>query len=436
MIYIILSCLYFFFNKKKDSITSVLVGILCVTSVAAYFVGRQPDFEIDTIFLTFYTAILLFILFRSFRGYSNLTSYSFSGIDRGRLITVEKATTILGVVVIIVYIYILTQIFSLLLLGSITVQEHKNEGGAAALWNTMVPHFFITLGNIIAPLGYFFLSLHFCYLVNGNSKKAAKFFVLSLCLVLNGLIALSRSVSTQYVLLYATILFCILPLLNKKTKRKVFSIAIVLLGGIIICMAVISTSRFSEYYTRESTTKEAIVDETEQPLLFSLLDYFSQWEENGLIIMKRHKPEYNSWGLYNSCGLAVQIQQTLYGAENVNNARNKKYDAILKEQQSAFHGLVSRLIYDFGFIGTILFILLYARIVRKLGPSNGNLSFKSLLSLTVILPACVVFWVGNGFSSLNLDLAIIYTFLIYKFVTHSDRKIVHAKGRRVVMDIK
>lgn len=392
------------------------MGILLFSSVAAYFVGRQHDFEFGTILLTLYTAVLLFILFRGFRNYSDITSCSFSGINRSKLDLVEKVTSIMGIIVLIVYIYILTQIFSQLLLGAITVQEHKNEGGAAATWDAMVPHIFITLGNFIAPLGYFFLSLHFYYLVKRDVKKAVKYFILSLCLVLNGLIALSRSVSVQYVLLYATILFCILPLLNKKLKKSVFTIALVLLGVIVFGLGVISNTRFSDYYTREFTEKKAILDETKQPTLFSTLDYFAQWEEDGLIIMKRHKPEYNSWGLYNCSGLAIQIQQKLYGAQQVNDARDLKYNAILKEQRSCFHGIVARLVYDFGFVGTILFIILYSNIIFKLGPKRGVLSFKSLLSLTIVLPACVVFWAGNEFSSLNLDLAIIYSYIIYKFV--------------------
>ncbi len=422
MIYIILTCLYFIRNKNKNSIVSILMGILLFSSVAAYFVGRQHSFDFTTLLLVAYTAVLLWILFRGFRSYSNLTTCSYSGINKSRLDTVEKVTTVFGVIVLIVYVYILTQIFSQLLLGAITVQEHKNEGGAAAVWDAMVPHIFITLGNFIAPLGYFFLSLHFYYLVKRDIKKAIKFFILSLCLVLNGLIALSRSVSVQYVILYATILFCVLPLLTTKLKKRVFVIALVLLGLIVFGLGVISNTRFSDYYTREFTEKKAILDETKQPTLFSVLDYFAQWEEDGLIIMKRHKPEYNSWGLYNCSGLAVQIQQKLYGAEKVNNERNKKYDAILKEQRSCFHGLISRLVYDFGFIGTILFILLYSQIIYKLGPRKGVLSFKSLMSLTIVLPACVVFWAGNEFSSLNLDLAIIYSFTIYKYVAFPQKK--------------
>ncbi len=422
MIYIILTTLYFIYNKNKNSITSVLMGILLFSSVATYFVGRQHGFDFTTLILVSYTAILLWILFRGFRSYSNLTTCTLIGINRKRLDTVEKVTTFFGIIVLIIYVYILTQIFSQLLSGAITVQEHKNEGGAAAVWDAMLPHIFITIGNFVAPLGYFFLALHFYYLIKKDIKKAIKFFLLSLCLVLNGLIALSRSVTVQYVLLYATILFFVFPLLNGKTKKNVFVFAFVLLGILVYGLGIISNSRFSDYYNREFTEKKAILDETEQPTLFSTFDYFAQWEEDGLIIMKRHKPEYNSWGMFNCSGLAVQIQQVLYGANKVNVERNIKYNAILKEQRSAFHGIISRLIYDFGFLGTIIFILLYSNIIFKLGPKKGVLSFKSLLALTLVLPPCVVFWAGNEFSSLNLDLAIIYSYVIYKYIASSPKK--------------
>jgi oligosaccharide repeat unit polymerase len=400
---------------------TVLMGILLFTSVAAYMVGRQPGWDFSTVIYTIYIAILLYILFRGFRNYSDVNKIETGSINLSRLSLVENVTTFLGILVIIVYAYILSQILPMLIMGTIAVQEYKNEGGAADVWETMVPHSLITIGNFVAPLGYFFLSLHFYYLVKRNFKKAIKYFLLSFCLVLNGLVALSRSVSAQYIILYVTVLFFLLPLLSKKMKKGVAIVAIVMLGAIVVGLGVISDSRFSDYYTKDSKN-EAILDETEQTTLFSALDYFAQWEENAPIILERHKFEYNSWGLYNCSGLALMIQKKLYGGEKINNERLAKYDRILGEQKSRFHGIVARLVYDFGFLGTILFIILYSNMIFRLGPQKGTVTFKTLVSLTLLLPPCVVFWAGNEFISLNLDLAIIYSLIIYKFVSKSPKQ--------------
>ena len=421
MIYIILTFFYFIFNKHRHSIMSVLMGILLFTSIATYLVGRQPGWEFSTVMYTLYIAALLYILFRGYRNYSDISSIATGDFNQSRLDLVEKVTTIFGILVILVYAYILSQIFPMLMVETIAVQDYKNEGGAAEVWETMVPHILITIGNFVAPLGYFFLSLHFYYLVTRNFKKAIKYILLSFCLVLNGLVALSRSVSTQYIIMYVTILFFLMPLLSKKVRRGVSIVSLILLGALVLGLSVISDSRFSDYYTKQSKY-EAILYQTEQSTLFSAFDYFAQWEENAPIILENHKSEHNSWGLYNSCGLAVMVQKKLYGGAKVNEERSAKFEKILGEQKSKFHGIVARLVYDFGFIGTIIFILLYSNIIFRLGPKKGVITFKTLVALTLILPPCVVFWAGNEFAALNLDLAIIYSFVIYKFVANPHRK--------------
>ena len=139
--------------------------------------------------------------------------------------------------------------------------------------------------------------------------------------------------------------------------------------------------------------------------------------------MKNYKMGDLSWGMYNSSGLAVHIQKMIQGGDVVNEAREKKYRGeLLKEQASYFHGLPARLIYDFGYFGTVLFILLYAGLIRITGPKNGVLTFKSLIVLPVILPVCVVFWAGNTLASLALDMAIIYNIGIYYWIRRKPKK--------------
>lgn len=379
-------------------------------------VGRQPTGDFLTHACTLYIAILLYILFNSFKKYSNITKINFGEISQSRLHTLERITTILGIFVAVLYTYILAQTFPQLMLGSITVAEHKNEGGAADYWATLLPHFVITLGNFISPLGYLFLTLHFYFLIYNNKLKAIRYFLLSLIIVLNNLIALSRSATVQYILVYAAIFLFVARFLSKKTRTQIVKIASIIIGIVFLALMIISESRFGEYYTKQSNN-EAILSETKQPLLFSTIDYFAQWEENAPIIMRQFKWGDQSWGTFNCSGLAVQIQRTIYGSDKVNDARDKKYWGLLGHQSSYFHGLVARLIYDFGFIGTIIFILLYASIIKQTGPTNEVLHFKTLLSLPITLPVCVVFWAVNSLSSLMLDLAIIYNMIIYLWIT-------------------
>lgn len=283
-----------------------------------------------------------------------------------------------------------------------------------------IPSFFISISNLLSPLGYFFLTIHFYYLIKNRVKKTALYFLLSLLIALSGLLALSRSAMTQYILVYLTMFIFVSPLINRKIKKKITLMVCAFMLVIGMIFFTISESRFSESFIKKSLN-ESILDPYDQPLLFSTLDYFSQWQENGPIIMDMHKPEYCFWGLYNSSGLAVHIQKMMYGGNRVNNERNSTFYRILGYQSSSFHGNIARLIYDFGFIGSIFFILLYAYIIKKLRPKNGILSFRCLLFLPVILPFCIVFFAGNAFSSLSLNLAIIYAFLIDLFIIRRKR---------------
>lgn len=422
MIYILTSLYYFLFARRKSVIAIALFALLVFTSIAAYMVGRQPTGDILTHLCTLYCAVLLYILFNSFKGYSRISSISFGDISQSRLRTIERITTILGIFALLLYAYILSKTFTELLLGTITVQEHKNEGGATEFWSTLVPHSFITLGNFVAPIGYVFLSLHFYYLIKNESWKSVKYLLLSLVIILNGLIALSRSATVQYILEYSVIFLFVAPLINKKTRKKIIVGGSIVGGVILLALTVITQTRFESYYTKLSQNK-AIIDETKQPALFSALDYFAQWEENAPIIMKNYKMGDLSWGMYNSSGLAVHIQKMIQGGDVVNEAREKKYRGeLLKEQASYFHGLPARLIYDFGYFGTVLFILLYAGLIRITGPKNGVLTFKSLIVLPVILPVCVVFWAGNTLASLALDMAIIYNIGIYYWIRRKPKK--------------
>ncbi len=407
----------------KNSIATIVFGLLLISTISAYMVGRQPQMLFDVQLFSLYIAILLCLLLYSTRCFSNLSGITFWDVSITRLKKVEYITSIIGILSILLYLYILSKVFELLLLDQITVQEHKNEGGASDMFNTLVPHIFITIGNFFSPFGYFFLSLHFYYLVNKKLKRSLLFLLLSLLIILNGLIALSRSATVSYLLCYLAILYFVFPVLEKKMKR-----AFVVFGSVVGCvifsaLLIISDSRFSEYYTK-SSKNDAILDEKENPVLFSVFDYFSQWEEAGPMMLQRYHWGDQSWSLYNSNGLGVQIQKIMYGASYVNEAREKKYDKLIGDDiVSGFHGLIARGVFDYGFFGNFIFILVIVYCARRIAPHKNALNFKTILFLPVILPVIVNFWSGNALSGLSYDLAIIYNIVIWKYLKRNSRRL-------------
>ena len=172
----------------------------------------------------------------------------------------------------------------------------------------------------------------------------------------------------------------------------------------------ISESRFGERYNIESTP---LINEVEHPQLVSMLDYYSQWVYFGPKLLDRYHSSDLSYGLYNSSGLAVLIQQRIYGTQEVNNERDRKYYRVLGDLGSAFHGCIVRCVFDYGYVGTILFVLLNVYFIKKFRPRHGYISLKTLLSLPILISFCLGFFSGNSYSSLAINLAIIYMSIFY-----------------------
>lgn len=428
MIYLLFSVLHFI--KQKFSIFSVstfLFSLLVFSTISAYLTGRLLDLPMTYILYEFYIGAMLFILFSSWNNYSNIKGYDFADINEQKLKKIERIIIWVNSFVFIVDIILFVAVFSLLVSGVIHVTEFKNGGDSdlrQSVFAALIPPILTTLSFLLSPFGYFSLTLHFYYMIKKNAKKSILHLILSLTIFLVGVIGLSRSALVNYVIVYAIMFLFIVPLLSKQLFRKSI-LAILLFGGAIgYVFSTISEDRFGESFYIES---KSLIDEKENPELVSFLDYFSQWVYFGPKLMERYSgPSDLSWGLYNSSGLAVAIIQQAYGVENVNNALRKKYDKIIGETGSAFHGCVVRTIFDFGYLGTFVFILLNCYFTRKLGPKkNKIISFKTLLSMPLLLPFSIGFFSGSSYSQLNINLAMIFMWLIYKFSkSNKDEKVI------------
>lgn len=421
MTYIISSIIYYIkYGFSKSSIASLFFLLLIISSIAAFITGRLFELSGENILSEIYISILLYILFISWNNYRNVSKLDISDINLSKLIKVEKLLIFINSSIFIINVIVFVAVFSLLSSGLIEVNDYKNGGEGYMLISKLVPSYLVTLSNILSPLGYFSLSMHFFYLIKCNYYKAIFHLFLSLNIVLVSLFALSRSALVCYIIIYFFMLMFYLPLLNKRKIKKVM-LSVLLAGSFMgVVFASISNNRFGEKYNIES---KPLIDPNEYPQLVSYLDYFSQWEYFGPKIMEKYKFGEISWGMYNSFGLGVQIQQKIYGGVNVNEQRDKYYRKILGDDISAFHGNIARCIFDFGYSGTIIFILLNCYYNRKLGPKNKIIYYKTILALPLLLPFSVNFFTGNNFSQLPFNMAVIYSLIIYRILKQNKQNI-------------
>ena len=422
MIYLIVSIFGLFFVKGRYSISRYWFFLLLISSVCAFVVGRQHQTDVQTLIYVIYNVVLLYFLFYSYKDFSNLKGVESDGINFRKLHTLERIFGVLCFMAIIVNTYILYKVLNMLSSDIFTVQEFKNEGGAGEVYDSLVPHVLISFSNFVTPIGYLFIGLHFYYLITKDIKRSICFLFLSTVIILNGLMALSRSVTVQYILVYVCMLFFVFPLLSNHARSKIIRIGIVV--GVIIGFVffVISSSRFSEFYYKRSKN-EAMIDETTNPLLFSTLDYFSLWQENAPLLMDKYEFGHIYWGMFNSCGLAVQIEGRLgSGLTQKKAAREREFQKIMGDESNSFHGPIARLVHDFGWSGTILFILIMGVLIRKIQPTNGTAHFKTFFFLPLLLPFASSFFAGNVYGNLAIDLAVIYQLFIYQQIKKSSTK--------------
>lgn len=411
-------------NWKKKSISFYLFFLLFISSISAVLVGRQAILTVESLAYQIYISFALYVLFSSFNSYYDVSQIDTSRVSLKWLARFEKCIQIPSFLVILIDIYILITILPHLVAGYIVVNEFKNEGGvdSMAMFSSSVPHVLITLTNLFSPLGYICLSMHFYYLISGKVKKALIFLGLSMCIPFSGLISLSRSSTASYILLYMGMLFLFYPRLERRIKSTIRNTLITVGSAIIIVFLIISASKFGEIYSKKSENR-AYISEMDNPTLYSLFDYCGQWQELSIKPLTNYDSSQLGFGLYNSFGLGVHVLKEIYGAEYINEYfSNKMYYILNHDEWYGFHGSITMTILDFGYLGTLLFVYIFSRILRRNRPRGGVLSMKSLLIIPLMLPYCVTFFSGNAYSSIVLDMGIIFTFIIWEFIKYRKKK--------------
>ena len=116
MIYLVISIILLVKTWSKNSIATIVFGLLLLSSISAYMVGRQPQMKFEVQVYTLYIAFLLCLLLYSTRHFSDLGGFDFSDVCKMRLKKVELITSVFAIITVLLYIYILSKVFELLLL--------------------------------------------------------------------------------------------------------------------------------------------------------------------------------------------------------------------------------------------------------------------------------------------------------------------------------
>lgn len=417
MLFIFIIFLFIFiFSLKKKSLVTLFSGIVTASLFGSFFLGRKLEIENGgDLMLVFFILFLLLSIILPWKDYYGVKQII--GIGENKLRVLQFI-----LIPINIFVFIILLITTIVVLTTVSdINEFKYaEGVSQEFYYNFLPFnvSFFNIAILVYYFAYFMLPLHFYYLYKKNSKLALLYFVLSLNIVLYGLTFFSRAVLIHYIFLYFGFLWLLYGALSSKTKRSIKMGGLVISGIGLLYFISVSVQRFEEdenlskIYYKNIPVEAPIQD----PVLYSYLDYSSQWAFNGYEVMKLYGDEYFAGQITFQPINSILSQ---FGIGDYEYFKYWKYRAKLwpKHYSYSFNGYPAYTLYDYGVFGSIIFSLLFVFIVRKNKPKNGSLSLLNLFVITLIiqLPLLAIFYSQMGGIIIPVFLLIpIYLFSKYK----------------------
>lgn len=301
--------------------------------------------------------------------------------------------------------YIVRESISYILSGNVSITEYKNQGEAARLIRIWFHPGLVFYVNLVSGAGTIAILYQFYFL---NSKKyflSILFFLLSLNPLLVGMHGLSRSSAAQFVLMYSCLYLYIYPSLLKDVRSKCNSLLLLLGIFVLSAFLFVSFYRFSDsdFY---QIPKDSII---QNKLLYSILDYFSQWVVNGISVLKSFSLNDMWYGKSSISIFDYFVERLGFSVESYLEIRS----ATLGIYSSKFNGLIATLVYDYSHIGTIYFVCFFAFIVRIISSRGNHLNGYSLPLIGFLLSIPVLFFSNNYLSNEVFSLSGIYAALFF-----------------------
>jgi oligosaccharide repeat unit polymerase len=414
---ILLVCLillFFFFNFRKPlSPALVLMGIyggsvICGLLLIQEFGFRSPFDALNVVFMA--VMISLFIL------PWNQFKYKTTTILEPDLEKVRKLTYLLLAVNGVIFLLFVLICYTAF--GEVTDFSAFKNGGESAGFIDQLPidsslnHTLYLLASYLHSSAYFLIPLHFYYLQKERYRISIACLLFSTNLVLFGLTNFSRSAFVIYGVAYVLNF----PFFYKTFNRKARRILLATMGCLLLCALIPFVQITANRFANEVSYNQAITDQTliSGPEVYSLFDYGGQWYRNASEVMSTYSFETLNGEISSSFILTIadklglinyppeQMERTLY--------------SIWGNRFDRFNGLIANLLFDFGYIGTAVFVLCYIGLMRMLRPVRSELSFANLLMLgpLFILPATGIF--NSELKTMSYDTLIIYSLMILLYL--------------------
>ncbi|MBY5949926.1 oligosaccharide repeat unit polymerase [Algoriphagus marincola] len=395
--------LYFLFINKKSKVVLLLFSMILFTLIIGYVIDKVPLVtDIIDFLIMCYTSLILGLLIHGFNKYQDFNEVlSYKKDYRFKLFI--RLFIIIGLFTFAVNLYIGFKAFGALFAESINVQEYKNEGEASDFlvkWVGRIPLF---LSRFFSPIGFLAIGFHFYFLIKRKIVLSVLSLIISFNIPLLGFHGLSRAAATQYLLIYFSYFFYSYNSLTKGVKKIMFIFGFSIIVIAAFLLNTITESRFSKYYY--IPPKSQIQD----PVLYSTLDYLSQWNFNSSQVLKNYSIDKLMFGRANVPIISFVGERLGFDYESLSELR---YQSLGVKFDGTFNGVVATIVYDFGFFFTFIIAFLFYIVVKRCAPKNGKIHIHKFLAFGLIIPLPLMFFTNSAYSYISINLAIIYLFII------------------------
>jgi len=253
---------------------------------------------------------------------------------------------------------------------------------------------FFILANVLYYLSYFLIPLHFYYLAKKQYRLSIICFIFSLNIIFVGFTYFSRIGTPQYLLIYFMFYLILNKTLTSKINKKIKKTAFVLVGLSLFYFVTISVARFESDKVYEN--KISSNSKVQNPVLYSYLDYVSQWYDNSMVVLNSYKSETFKGQLSLKPILSPLAHYDLvnFNKDNLKLLRRKLWP----NNYYTFTGLTAYSVYDYGYFLTIVFSLFYYFSIVKMRPKKNSISLNNLFLMVLLIqiPLMSIFYSQVG----------------------------------------
>jgi oligosaccharide repeat unit polymerase len=377
------------YNKGKTPVR-ILIMLQVLSIFTQFLVARHSKYESITTFWN--------ILFINLNIFLIILPWSSFKINNIFLKNKNKFQFFKKILYKFLFIHILinTVLLVIILIFIPDISDFKAAGAFVDLYE-QIPYFanVFRYAFISQNLGYLAIPICFYHLGKSEVKKSRTALIYASSSLLSGFAFYSRAQIFTFTVVFIVYFFLVKRTLPLNFQRKTSSILKKVSFLLISLFLIITVVRFSamDYYG-DRIPEESIIKD---PIVYSLVDYVSQGYSNGINQLENYSKKKNLKGeqMFRDVYQVLNFFGILtWDAENYQDRVDKAYNY----DSGAFHAYTSHLVFNFGYVLTLLISLIYYFFISFKLKNRSDISMETMyvLTLLLIIPIVSIFYSGFG----------------------------------------